>query len=170
MGDPRKPRKKWEGPGHPWKKERLEQELRLVGKYGLRNKKELWIATTMARKLRHRARALLALPEDARKEEEQTLLRKIVEQGFLPEGATLDDVLSLTAENILERRLQTIVYRKGLARSIYEARQLIVHGHIGIAGRRVTSPGYLVPREEEPLVELLPNSPMRKIILGEQKA
>ncbi len=170
MGDPRKPRKKWEGPGHPWKKERLEQELRLVGKYGLRNKKELWIATTMARKLRHRARALLALPEDARKEEEQTLLRKIVEQGFLPEGATLDDVLSLTAENILERRLQTIVYRKGLARSIYEARQLIVHGHIGIAGRRVTSPGYLVPREEEPLVDLLPNSPMRKIILGEQKA
>ncbi len=170
MGDPRKPRKKWEGPGHPWKKERLEQELRLVGKYGLRNKKELWIATTMARKLRHRARALLALPEDARKEEEQTLLRKIVEQGFLPEGATLDDVLSLTAENILERRLQTIVYRKGLARSIYEARQLIVHGHIGIAGRRVTSPGYLVPRDEEPLVDLLPNSPMRKIILGEQKA
>ncbi len=169
MGDPKKPRKKWEGPGHPWKKERLEQELRLLGKYGLRNKKELWKATTLARKLRHRARALLAKPESERKAEEEILLKKIISYGFLPEGATLDDILSLTAENILERRLQTIVYKKGLARSIYEARQLIVHGHIGIRGRRVRSPGYLVPKDEEPLVDLLPNSPMRKIIL-EKKA
>ena len=164
MGDPKKPRKKWEGPSHPWIKERLEQELALVGKYGLRNKRELWIAATLARKYRHRARKILALPEELREKEEKELLRILYEKGFIPEGSTLDDVLSLTAENILERRLQTIVYRKGLARSIYQARQLIVHGHIGIGGRRVTSPGYLVSREEEKLVDYVPTSPMRKIL------
>jgi len=162
MGDPRKPRKKWIGPGHPWKKERLEQELVLLGKYGLRNKRELWIANTMARKYRHRARSLQALPEDLRKKDEKELLRILSQKGFLPEGSTLDDVLSLTAENILERRLQTIVYKKGLARTIYQARQLIVHGHIGIGGRRVTSPGYLVSRDEEPLVDFVSSSSFKK--------
>jgi small subunit ribosomal protein S4 len=162
MGDPRKPRKKWSGPGHPWKRERLEQEIRILGKYGLRNKKELWIAQTMARKIRHRARFLLGQPEEIRAREETILLKKLKEMGFIGEGAVLDDVLSLTSENILSRRLQTIVYTKGLARTIFEARQMIVHGHIGIGGRRVTSPGYLVSRSEERLVDILPSSPLRK--------
>ncbi len=169
MGDPRKPRKKWEGPGHPWKKERLEQEIRIMGKYGLRNKKELWIAQTMARKIRHRARALLGLPENIRKTDEENLLRRLIEMGYIHEGAILDDVLSLTAENILARRLQTIVYQKGLARTIFEARQLIVHGHIGIAGRRVTSPGYLISKEEEKLVDILPQSPIKKRLVEAQE-
>jgi len=164
LGDPRKPRKKWERPGHPWVKERLEQELALMGKYGLRNKKELWAAATLARKYRHRARRLLALLPEEREREEKELLRILYEKGFLPEGATLDDVLSITAENILERRLQTIVYKKGLAKTIHQARQLIVHGHIGIGGRRVRSPGHLVARIEEPLVDLLPTSPMRLLL------
>ncbi len=170
MGDPKKPRKKWMGPGHPWIKERLMQEIELVGKYGLRNKKELWIANTMAREYRHRARRLQALPEELRKQDEAELLRILVKKGYLNEGATLDDVLSLKAENILERRLQTLVYRKGLARTIYEARQLIVHGHIGIGGRRVTSPGYLVDRDEEDKIDILPSSPFRKRLEEEQQA
>uniref|UniRef100_A0A7J3ZLX0 Small ribosomal subunit protein uS4 n=1 Tax=Fervidicoccus fontis TaxID=683846 RepID=A0A7J3ZLX0_9CREN len=164
MGDPKKSRKKWEGPSHPWAKQRLEEELVLIGKYGLRNKRELWIAATLARKYRHRARKILALPKELREKEEKELLRILYEKGFTSENATLDDVLALTAENILERRLQTIVYKKGLARSIYQARQLIVHGHIGIGGRRVTSPGYLVSRDEERLVGLIPTSPMRKML------
>ncbi len=168
MGDPRKQRKKWEGPGHPWKRERLEQEIRIMGKYGLRNKRELWLAHTMARKFRHRARSLLGKPVEERTLEEQVLLSKLKRMGFIPETAVLDDVLSLTAENILSRRLQTIVYSKGLAKTVFQARQLIVHGHIGIGGRRVTSPGYLVSKEEEKLVDILPNSPMRRLI--EQQA
>ncbi|RLG74344.1 MAG: 30S ribosomal protein S4, partial [Thermoprotei archaeon] len=57
MGDPRKPRKKWIRPGHPWIRERLIEEMEIVGKYGLRNKRELWIAQTMLRKIRERAKA-----------------------------------------------------------------------------------------------------------------
>ncbi len=159
MGDPKKPRKKWVGPSHPWRKEVLEEELVLLGKYGLRNKRELWRAKTLARRLRHQARGLLALPEHLRVREEKALLHRLYHMGLLPENATLDDILGLTVENILERRLQTIVYRKGLARTIYEARQLIVHGHIAVKGRRVDVPGYLVARDEEDHIDYAPTSP-----------
>ena len=162
MGDPKKPRKKWQGPKHPWIKERLIRELELVGRYGLKNKKELWIAETMARKLRHRARALLALPEDEREAAMRALLNRLYEMGLVERDATLDDILGLTAAHILERRLQTIVYKKGLAKTIHQARQLIVHGHIAIGGRRVTSPGYLVRRDEEDLIDYAPGSPFKE--------
>jgi len=168
MGDPRKPRKKWIGPKHPWRKERLMYEMRLVGEYGLRNKRELWIAQTIIRKFRHQARSLLAVPKEIREKVEKALLRRLYQLGLLPENATLDDVLSLSVEDLLERRLQTIVYRKGLARTIYQARQLIVHGHIAIAGRRVTAPGYLVTKDEEDLIDYAPTSPFKK--LAEEQA
>ncbi len=34
MGDPRKPRKAYQTPRHPWRKDQLEEELHLVGEYG----------------------------------------------------------------------------------------------------------------------------------------
>ncbi len=153
MGDPKKPRKKWERPGHPWIKERLARELELVGKYGLRNKREVWRAQTILRELRRRAKALLSLPPDARSVEEKRLVVKLYNMGFLEsENSVLENILSLDVEHVLERRLQTIVFKKGLSKSVYHARQLITHGHIAIGGRRVTSPGYLVPRSEENLI------------------
>lgn len=167
IGDPRKPRKKWERPGHPWIKARLEEEMRIVGMYGLRNKRELWIAQTYLRKIRHRARALLSLPQDLRSAEEKRLIERLYNMGLLKTtSATLDDILNLTVSDVLERRLQTLVYRKGLAKSIHQARQLIVHGHIAIGGRRVTSPGYLVSREEENLIGFYPISPYYKLQSG----
>lgn len=162
MGDPRKPRKKWEGPYHPWRREVLAEEMKLLGEYGLRNKRELWIAKTYVRKFRHRARKLLSLPPELRAVEEKSLINRLVSLGLLKPNATLDDVLDLRVEDILERRLQTIVYRKGLAKTIHQARQLIVHGHIAIKGRRIRSPGYLVTLEEEQYVDLAPTSVLRE--------
>lgn len=159
MGDPRKSRKTWIGPRHPWRKDRLQEESRLIGLYGLRNKRELWKAATIIRYYRHRARALLAAPQEVRELEEKALINRLVKLGLLKEGAKLDDVLNLRVEDLLERRLQTIVYRKGLARSIYEARQLVVHGHIAIGGRRIRSPGYIVSIDEEPLIGYYYKSP-----------
>jgi len=165
MGDPKKSRKKWERPGHPWIKERLAKEMEIVGEYGLRNKRELWIAQTILRDIRRRAKALLSQPPDVRNVKERELIRKLYSMGILSnENATLDEVLGLSVESILERRLQTIVYRRGLAKTIHHARQLIVHGHIAIAGRRVTSPGYLVSRSEEGLVGYSPASPYLRIM------
>jgi len=156
LGDPKKPRKKWRGPRHPWRKEVLQQEIELVGRYGLRNKRELWKAKYMVEKIRHQARQLLAMADETRRRQ---LIDRLVRMNLLPPGATLDDVLNLTVDDLLERRLQTVVYRKGLAKTIYQARQLIVHGHIAIGDQIVTSPGYLVSRDEEPLIQYAPNSP-----------
>ncbi|MBW9141332.1 MAG: 30S ribosomal protein S4 [Candidatus Aramenus sp.] len=162
MGDPRKSRKKWEGPGLPWIKEVLRQEQELMGRYGLRNKRELWLARTVIREFRHMARGLLALPPAERAVREKQLINKLYKMGLLKsQQSTVDDILGLREEDLLERRLQTIVFKKGLARTIYQARQLIAHGHIVVKGTRVTSPGYIVQREEEDTIDYYPTSPFK---------
>ena len=80
--------------------------------------------------------------------------------GILPEEAELDDVLDMSLEDILERRLQTIVFQRGLAQSIQQARQLIAHGHISIDGRKVSSPSYLVLKDEEEKMAYSAKSPL----------
>ncbi|MBS7659275.1 MAG: 30S ribosomal protein S4 [Candidatus Bathyarchaeia archaeon] len=160
MGDPKKQKKKYETPRFPWRSEILQEELKLLGQYGLRNKRELWRHKTMLSKFRGIARELIGKsPEERRKMEEQ-LLSRLKRLGIISENAVLDDVLDLTVEDILERRLQTLVFRKGLARTIHQARQLIVHGHIAIGDRRVTVPSYLVTREEEDKIKYAPDSPL----------
>ncbi len=153
MGDPKKSRKKYETPSHPWQKTRIEEESALQRKYGLKNKREIWKAKALLRKFRKRARELVGRVDEEGLKEREKLIEKLYEMGILQsKEATLDDILSLTVEDILERRLQTIVYKKGLARTIRQARQFIVHGHVRIAGRRVTVPSYLVYRGEEDLI------------------
>ena len=142
----RKLKKKLKRPRKPWDKERIEREAELMKKYGLRRKREIWKAEEILRKFRRRARRLAA---EKNKEEEKILIQKLARMGLLNENATLDDVLSLTVENILDRRLQTLVFKKGLAKTPKQARQFITHGHIAVGGRRTVYPSYLVPRDEE---------------------
>jgi len=171
MGDPRKQRKKYETPRFPWRTDILQSELRLLGQYGLRNKQELWRHKTTMSRYREIARSLLGMPTEQRQKMEKQLLERLNRIGILPETAVLDDVLDLSLEDILERRLQTVVFSKGLAKSIYQARQLITHGHIAIEGRRVPSPSYLVLRDEEAKIAYAPtsnlsnpNHPTREVI------
>jgi small subunit ribosomal protein S4 len=122
----------------------------LLGTYGLRNKRELWRAQTRLSNFRKQARQLLAAPADVRGREEPKLLTHLGKLGLVQTSASsLDDVLSLSIENILERRLQTLVWKRGLAKSPYQARQLISHGHIALSQRRITIPSYLVSPGEE---------------------
>jgi len=160
MGDPKKPKKKYETPRFPWRSDILESELRLLGEYGLRNKRELWRHRTMLSKFRSIARSLLGMPASRRTILEKQLLEKLKRLGILSEDAVLDDVLDLTVESILERRLQTLVFRRGLAKTIYQSRQLITHGHIAIDGRKVFSPSYIVPKNEEDKIDFAPTSPL----------
>jgi small subunit ribosomal protein S4 len=153
MGDPRRLRKKYEKPFKRWDKQRIIEERKLMEAYGLKNKKELWKLQTILRKYRHMARKFVGMPEEEKKEKEETLLNKLIKIGLLKPGATLDDVLGLKVEDILDRRLQTQVYKKGLARTVKQARQFIVHGHIKIGDKRIRSPGYLVTIDEENLID-----------------
>jgi len=162
MGDPKRQRKKYETPSHPWIKERLESERVLMRKYALKNKKELWRHETQLREFRRRARRLLAARGSQAEIERVQLLQRLNRLGLLPADAVLDDVLSLTIEDILDRRLQTLVYRKGLARTVRQARQLIVHGHIELNGQIIRSPGYLVLKEEEDSITYSKTSPFAR--------
>jgi len=110
MGDPRRQKKKYVTPKRPFDSDRFEQELQLIGTYGLRNKKELW------------------------------------------------NVLDLTLDNVLDRRLQTIIFRKGLACSMHHARQLVTHGHIALDGARVTTPRRIITAAEEDRLMFTPKS------------
>lgn len=158
MGDPKKPRKKYEAPRFPWQTDTLKMELRLIGEYGLRNKKEFWRCRTMISKFRGIARSLLGMSAEERKKREGQLLNRLYRLGVLPKDAELDDVLDLAIEDILERRFQSLVFRRGLAKSMYQARQFIVHGHVAIGEKRVSSPGYLVLRDEEANIGYAPTS------------
>lgn len=163
MGDPKFARKSYDTPSHPWQGERIKAEVVLVNQYGLKNKTEVWKAQTIIRKIEGQSRDLQARlrgEEKQAEKEAKDLLAKCGRMGLLPlEGATLNDILILSEEDILERRLQTLVFKKGLATSPKQARQMIVHGHVLMNGHRVTVPGYIVQRGEELSIEYDPSSP-----------
>lgn len=123
-----------------------------MGKYGLRNKRELWYSNSVLKSYRKQAGEILALTEADRALKEKDLIKKLAKLGLLNEDAVLDSVLGLSVEDILERRLQTILLKINKARTPYQSRQLIVHGHVSIGNRRVSSPGYIVGRDEEPKI------------------
>jgi len=132
-----------------WTTDQLNAELYVMGSYGLRNKRELWKAQTEVARIRNQARALLALSTEARSEKEMRLLNFLNRLGLVKEGASLDDILNLKLEDLLERRLQTIVMKKVSTKSPYQARQIVSHGHVSIGNRKVNIPGYLVRTAEE---------------------
>ncbi len=155
MGDPKKARKKYSRPRSPWRADQLAQELYLLGNFGLRNKRELWKAETHLSSMRKQARTLLAATEQVRLREEKKLLDSLSRKGLVSEGASLDDILSLTVEDVLARRLQTMVFKRGMAISPLHARQLIVHRHVMIGDRTINIPGYGVSRLEEGSIRLV---------------
>jgi small subunit ribosomal protein S4 len=161
MGDPKRQRKKFDTPRFPWQIDTLEAELKTLGHYGLRNKREIWRHKTLVSKYRGIGRSLLAKSVEERSEQERQLLKRLNRLGILPDESVLDDVLDLTLEDILERRLQTLVFHRGLSLSIQQARQLIAHGHIAVDGRKVSSPSYLVLKDEEDKIAYSAKSPLK---------
>jgi small subunit ribosomal protein S4 len=151
MGDPRRLSKKYESPRKPWDKTRIDEEKALVEEYGLKNTRELWRSKAELGRIRREARRLLSKGEHGREESKQ-LLGKVARLGFGTESTSLDDLLSLTVRDILERRLETRVFKRGFAKSMRQSRQLIKHGFISIGGKKVSVPGYIVPTSEDALI------------------
>ncbi len=164
MGDPKFLRRTYDRPKHPWEQARMDEERKLLAKYGLKNKRELWKAESLLRNYRRQARQLqarLRAKEAQAEKETKWLLDSLARLGVLPTGTpTLDDVLTLETSDLIQRRLQWIVYVKGLAATAHQARQLIVHGHISIGDHRVTRPGYFVRSEEETRIAYDGSSPL----------
>ena len=164
MGQPRKARKKYNTPPHPWNAERIKNENKLMTKYGLKNKKEIWNADTLVRRYSREARYLLGFSKDQMQAEKRELLNHLARTGVLAEGAALEDILNLTVEDILRRRLQTVVDKKGVARTPKEARRFVVHGHITLKGKKINSPSYVVLKGKEDDIGFYKSSPVAKQI------
>ena len=154
MGHPRKHRKKYDTPYHPWQASRLEAEKKLFEEYGLKNKKELWKMGSLIKRFRDQAKRLVLGTTEQDVKERDQLINRLIKLNLIQSKA-IEDVLNLEIKNMLERRLQTFVYKQNLAKTISQARQFIVHGHIGVDGKRVNIPSYLVPTDEETKIGFL---------------
>ncbi len=136
---------KYVRPKKVWDKARIEEEKQIKTKYGLKNMREIWKAEGMVKRIRKIAKSLIT----ASQEEQKNFILSLAKYGFVSPNASIDDVLALDKTKILDRRLQTVVYKLGLANTPKQSRQFIVHGHVYIKGRRVNVPSYLVKIGEE---------------------
>ena len=157
-------RKKYQTPTRPWDKARLETEKTILKNFGLKSKREIWRAEAVLRKYRRLARELAARRDETK---EKTLMDRLVKFGIVMKDSSLDNILGLTVEDFLNRRLQTVLHKKGLANTPKQARQFITHGQVMIDNRRVSYPSYMVPVEEEDklVVRIIP---VKKLVASEE--
>lgn len=157
MGDPGRRHKKYMKPKKRFESQRIEAENILLKKYGLKNKKEVWKAEFKIGKIRRQAKSLIRKPE-----EQMQLISKLKTLGF--KVSAIDDVLALTKEDLLERRLQTILVRKKIAKTPKEARQLITHKFILVNGSIVNIPSFLVSVNLEDKINIISKPKTKKAI------
>lgn len=144
----KKQQKKYSRPRKPFDKKRIEEENLLREKYGLKNKLEIWKADAAIRRIRNLAKDLIVANDDQKKD----FVKRLQNKGFKVES--IADVLSLNKEDWLKRRLQTILFTKGLALTPKQARQLITHRHISVDEQIVDIPSYMVKLKEESNISL----------------
>ena len=135
-------------PKKPFEAERIKEENELKEKYGLKNKREIWKTLAKVNYFRSRAKALA----NSSIEEQEILFNKLKNIGLNVDSVA--DVLALKVEDLLERRLPTIVAKRGLATTPKQARQMITHKKVLINGNVVNSPSYIVQISEEKQITL----------------
>ncbi len=158
MGDTKKIRRKYSKPSHPWRAERISEQNIIIKEFGIPKKTELWKAIAKMGSFKNQAKGLSARSDAQAKMEQQNLVKKLESLNLIKE-ATLDAILSISLKDVLNRRLQTIVYKKGYAKTMSQARQMIIHRHVLIGGRINSSPSYIVRVAEEGSIEISPKSP-----------
>ncbi len=163
MGDPIRQKKKYSTPRHPWEGGRIASENVLVKEYGLKNKGEVWKASTVLRKIKQQARKLISLDTEQARKEEKLLIDRLVGLGLISSGASIDDILGVDLKKLLDRRLQTQVFKRGLGRTPKQSRQFIVHKHILVGDKIVNKPSYAVLVSEEGKISFDPLSLLSKV-------
>jgi len=168
LGDVKLPRRTWKKPKRPLNFDLKMEELKTLGSFGLKTKRELWKARTELSRIRNQARSLLALRQEVREKKEPILMKSLSRNGLVAENATLDDVLNLEVNDLLSRRLQSFVMKKFNFKTPYQARQAVIHGHIMIGDKKVNIPSYVIKTDEENLVKLSPESKFNTLLTESQ--
>jgi len=145
-------------PSHPWQRARMEEETKVRNTYGVKTKREIWKMNSMRKNFAERAKFLIASRTAQSEIERNQIVQKLLRLGLIDQNSKFEDILGLGIESIMERRLQTLVWKKGLAKSPQQARQFIVHGHVVVAGKKISSPSYLVNKAEEAQIIFMPTS------------
>ncbi len=158
MGDPRKARKKYTTPSHPWQKVRIDAERSIKATYGVKNKREIWKMDSLRKKFTSRAKSLIASRNEQAGRQREEIMQRLMRLGLLDSDAKFDDILGMTLEDVMERRLQTRVWKSGFAKTASQARQFITHGHILVAGKKIMMPSYMVSKAEDSQITFLPKS------------
>lgn len=158
MGDPKKKHKKYSRPRKKFDKARIEEEKAITKRYGLKNKKEILRAEAEINKIRNLAKKLIV----ASQEEQEKFFNRLIKLGLIKKDATIDDVLALTKEALLDRRLQTFVAKKNLAKTVKGARQLIVHRKILVGTKVIDAPSHLVKSAEENQIKIIRKEKKKK--------
>ncbi|RLG11094.1 30S ribosomal protein S4 [Candidatus Pacearchaeota archaeon] len=140
--------KTYSKPKRPFDKTRIEEESQIKKEFGLKNKKEIWKADARINSIREKAKKLV----NASEKERGALFKNLEEIGL--KIKSIADVLSLDKKDYLNRRLQTIIYKKKLVPTIKTARQMIVHKKVLVDKKVIDSPSYIVPVELENKIEL----------------
>ena len=169
MGDPKKQRKKFSAPHKRWDKERIDEEKGLIKEYGLKNKREIWRAESKLRNFTRQAKRLIAITTKQAEREKEQLILKLKSLSLLKATAGMENILDLNLKSILDRRLQTMVYKKEISKSVKAARQMITHGHILVNKVKVTIPSYLVQSKEEQSIIMSQSSPFSDSMHPEMK-
>ncbi|MEK6852276.1 MAG: 30S ribosomal protein S4 [Nanoarchaeota archaeon] len=155
MGDTRRLKKKYAKPKKLWNKVQIEEERKIIKKYGLKNKMEIWRAISHVGKIRAQAKKLITQSPEA----QEKFLEKLEKQGLI-KSKNIETVLEMKTEDILARRLQTIVTKKFNLRPL-QARQAITHGKVLVETKKINKPSYFVDLNIEKNISLLNQKSMK---------
>jgi len=158
MGDIKKIRKKYTKPSHPWRIARIEEENKICKEYGIPQKTEIWKAKSKLESFKNQAKTLSSAHTSQSDMEMKNLLTKLKGYNLIEQDSS-DAILGVTLKNLLDRRLQTFVYKRGYAKTMKQARQMITHRHILVNSKIITSPAYFVKVSDEAAIEMSPKSP-----------
>ncbi|KAF7685884.1 40S ribosomal protein S9 [Cucumispora dikerogammari] len=150
-----KGKKRSNPPKSPFNKERLITEMKLVGEFGLRNKKELYTFQKIRDDVKKQASSLLIeTNETIFTVRARALLNKLKKQGVMVEkvdffdrnsiASNLERVLDLDLPAFLSRRLQHRVFETGMAVSVHQARRFITFRYITVGNITVNKPNFIV--------------------------
>ncbi|MFA6460962.1 MAG: 30S ribosomal protein S4 [Candidatus Woesearchaeota archaeon] len=163
MGDPKKLKKKYNPLAHPWIRANIEEGKILKKEYGLTKYKEVLIASSFLKKYKDIAKRLIVNKTAQGEKEKNQMMDKLQRCGLIKSGAGFDEVLSIQLKDVLERRLQSLICRKGFARTMKQARQFITHRHVMVGEKEITSPGYLMTVTEENAIVFKPTSTLASV-------